>query len=429
MERNQDEINFVVENYNKVIIRALNLKGFSLEKISISFFANSEDFVDEIIPIKDPTLLYDYDYTTLSGKLEKKEFNVSIYQDFSIGKKILTDCNICKIKVNGEEKTFIKIITPFTRKRSYDFIISKNNEMEGILKELHIRSEKANFKSSDIPIIGIDFKELKSNTIDFLLNEEFRIFCRSKKIQLKRGLVLESLPGLGKTLSLRWLKEQALKNKISFTSFKSPKDFFNHREDYFDSNKKIFVFEDFDALLRERDETDNSPNTVLSSILNVLEGIDIIQDVVSIFTTNKVDLFDTAFLRPGRIDKIITYKAPNEKNMKDFFNAYIPEQSMFFDKMIEFLSEVNCDISYAYLKGICDDINIYSFNASNISEYEMENSYLKDPHLYTLGKNAPAELKKNKTGLSFSDIVGIMKDKLKNYTKAKSINRTQDLML
>jgi hypothetical protein len=354
---NNDEMYFVIKSYKEFIKETLGTN-----KVAVSFFANSENFVDKIFPVKVPSLNY------------SNEIKVLIYQDFSLEKELLTDCNICHLG----NKTFLKIITPFTRERTYDFIIAKFEEMEWILKELHIRQEKANFTSVNLPIIGLDFDYLKKHTIDFLLNEDFRKFCLEHRIPLKRGIILTGHPGTGKTLSLRWLKEQALKNKIEFHIFHSPKEFAEEKERYYSSDKKIFVFEDFDAMLLDRKKTGDTPNSVLSSILNILEGIDEIKDVVSIFTTNHINNFDSAFVRPGRIDTVIQYELPKEENIKQFFVIYLPE----FDEVTrnfiyETVKEKNCDISYAVLKGICDDINIYKFNnafelPSMIPSYDLE---------------------------------------------------------
>lgn len=379
-----DELTFAIQNYAEIIDQYLKTKD-----VGVSFFANSEEYVDKIESIKKTYLKYSSD----KGSFADNDFGVSVYQDFSIGKHLLTDCNVCYL----DDKVFLKIITPFTRSRSYDFIIARNDEIENILKELHIRSEKANFKIFDFPVIGLDFEAIKKNTIDFLLNEKFRDFCRDKRIQLKRGLVFEGVPGTGKTLSLRWLKDQALKSKISFTIFKSPKDFLNNRSEYYEEGKKIFVFEDFDQYLQERKETNHSPNTILASILNTLEGIDVVQDVVSIFTTNKIDLFDSAFLRPGRIDKVYTYELPKEKEIKEFLDVYISDIDILIrEKMIKFLIHINCNVSYAILKGICDDINIYMFNKSQIN--------------YVIAEE-------------------IMKEKIKGSNKNSSVKDKQDFIL
>lgn len=345
MNANNDELSFVIENYGEVIKSVLKT-----EKIAVSFFANSENYVDKIISFKEPSLSYN-------------NMKVLIFQDFSLERELLTDCNICMIA----DKTFLKIITPFTRERTYDFIIAKYDELEWILKELHIRQEKANFTSINLPIIGLDFEQLKKETIDFLLNEEFRKFCVEHRIPLKRGLILEGHPGTGKTLSLRWLKEQALKNKVEFTIFRDPKDFLEEKERYFSSEKKIFIFEDFDAMLLDRKKTENTPNSVLAKLLNTLEGVDEIKDVVSIFTTNHIKIFDSAFVRPGRIDRVITYQLPNDENIMKFLAIYLAEfpEDMYKDIFKE-LKEKDGDISYAMLKGICDDINIYKFNKLEI---------------------------------------------------------------
>jgi ATP-dependent 26S proteasome regulatory subunit len=165
------------------------------------------------------------------------------------------------------------------------------------------------------------------------------------------------------------LKEQALKNKIAFHIFRDPKEFMEEKENYYEDGKKIFVFEDFDAFVKDRKKTGDSPNSVLASLLNTLEGIDEIKDVVSIFTTNRIETFDDAFLRPGRVDRVLTYLMPTKEQMVEFFDSYLPEVKEHFEKITEYLLAKNRDISYAVLKGICDDINILKFSGE-ILDYD-----------------------------------------------------------
>ena len=242
------------------------------------------------------------------------------------------------------------------------------------------------------------------------MNEEFRKFCIEHRIPLKRGIILEGKPGTGKTLSLRWLKEQALKNKIEFNSFKSPKEFIEEKDRYFSSDKKIFIFEDFDAMLLDRKKTGDTPNSILQTLLNTLEGVDEIKDVVSIFTTNHIDNFDSAFVRPGRIDKVINYSLPNEENRFNFLECYLTEFTAGIKKFIlEVLREKNADVSYAILKGICDDINIYKFNGA----FDFANSL------------DPREREK-----AFADkIQTIVVEKLKGSQKGKEVRDKKDYTL
>jgi len=173
------------------------------------------------------------------------------------------------------------------------------------------------------------------------------------------------------TLTLQYLRNQAEKYGIAYRQFKDVKEFMEDVDDYYTKGKKIFVFEDFDAALMERKETNLAPNQILGKVLNTLEGVEEINDVVSIFTTNNVDVFDSAFIRPGRIDKVFTYSLPTKEEYLQFFKAYIPEEEEYFVIMADHLSYLNTDVSYAMLKGICDDINIYKFSNKNLTEKEL----------------------------------------------------------
>lgn len=351
---NNDELNFVLSVYKEEILKVLDTTD-----LAVSFFASNEDYIDS--------------YISLKRNLDYLPFNVTVYNDYSIGaKNKITDIGVATLKGNDKEYTFIKIVTPFTRERTYDFIITKLEEMSDILELLEEKRKGDNFKYNNFPIVGLDFTDIQKNTIDFLLNDEFRNYCISKHIKLKRGIVLEGRPGTGKTLTIQWIKNKALEHKIEFHSFKNADDFIKNQDEYYDNDKKIFVFEDFDTLLRERKDTNSSPNQILGMILNTLEGVNEINNVVSIFTTNEVKLFDSAFIRPGRIDKVYSYGLPDPKVYNEFFNAYIPEEKDYHNHMSELLSVSNADISFAILKGICDDINIFKFSDDKLTKEKID---------------------------------------------------------
>ena len=244
--------------------------------------------------------------------------------------------------------------------------------MDTILNILYARRKHEDFTFNDFPIVGLDFDDIKKNTVDFLLNDSFREYCKEHYIKLKRGIVLEGRPGTGKTLTIQWIKNIAINNNIEFHSFKNVDDFIKNQDDYYDDNKKIFVFEDFDTLLRERKDTDYSPNVVLGMILNTLEGVNEINNVVSIFTTNEVEVFDSAFIRPGRIDKVYSYKLPDRKVYTEFFEAYIPAEKEFHEHMEEVLAYSNTDVSFAILKGIVDDVNIFKFSGEELTKEKID---------------------------------------------------------
>ena len=353
----RDVLDFVVKTYKDEIKEI-----FGEADLTISFFSGNHELVDEIKPLG-------------VNKVINDEFKFRFIQDYTISasgeKEPITDFSICKL----EGYRFIKVVTPFTMERAYDFIIGKTTEMIEILQILKEREIKKNFKfDSETPIIGHDFfSEIEEDTIKFLMNEEFRDYCKKHHIKLKRGIVLEGKPGTGKTMTLRWLRNIAETNNILYRQFKSIKEFMDSTDEYYQKQKKIFVFEDFDAALADRDKGDTTPNQILSTVLNTLEGVEDIDDVVSIFTTNHIEVFDSAFLRPGRIDKVFKYKLPQHDEFLAFFEAYIPEEKIYHLYIAERLAHLVADISYATLKGICDDINIWKFSNENIQEKDVNN--------------------------------------------------------
>lgn len=60
----------------------------------------------------------------------------------------------------------------------------------------------------------------------------------------------------------------------------------------------------------------------LSTILNILDGTLEIPGRILIVLSNHADRFDKAFLRPGRIDLIVTFKLCNRDVIRDMFNCF-----------------------------------------------------------------------------------------------------------
>lgn len=347
-----DDISFIAEIYGETIRNYLNDTD-----LGITFFAESELYADEIISSEKSFI-----------NLDNMRF--SFIQDFSLEQShILTDINYCKV---GEHK-FVKIITPFTRSRSYDFIIAKREEIKNVARKLTENRNKSFVKRMPPHIIGLPIEEIEKKTIDFLLDEDLRSFCKERDIPLKRGVVFEGPPGTGKSMTLKYLRTKADNHDIEFEIFSNIKEFIDNSDDYFRDEKKIFVFEDFDTALIDRDNTGGTPNEVLGKILNTLDGIREIDNVVSIFTTNKINLFDDAFIRPGRIDTVFNFKLPSEESIKEFIEKYLFDFDTDFIYKIVMDIRSSANISYAYLKGISDDLNIHKFfKGENPSNEEIE---------------------------------------------------------
>lgn len=129
--------------------------------------------------------------------------------------------------------------------------------------------------------------------------------CIEKGIPLKFGALLEGGYGTGKTLLAFKLARQAVQNGWMFIYLKDPKllaEALRMSKIIDQSGHGVLVFvEDIDQVTRgNRDES-------MQDILNTLDGGDTKDmNVITLFTTNHIELIEPTFLRGKRIGSIIS---------------------------------------------------------------------------------------------------------------------------
>ena len=146
-------------------------------------------------------------------------------------------------------------------------------------------------------------------------------------IPYKRNYLLEGLPGTGKT-SLIFVLASYFNMDIAIINFSLSIDDATFMKSVTKLPEDCFlVLEDIDTLFVERKPGDSNRSMVsFSGILNTLDGIARRTKQITFLTTNYISKLDSALIRPGRIDKVLTFNYSTKKQIKYFFNSFLPNQ-------------------------------------------------------------------------------------------------------
>jgi hypothetical protein len=161
---------------------------------------------------------------------------------------------------------------------------------------------------------------------DFLDNKEAYI---KADIPFRTGILLHGEPGSGKS-STALAIANALKMNVhiipitSLLNDESLSDCFAGIPP-----NSIVVLEDIDIAkgVKDRDE-DTDKGVTMQGMLNVLDGFQSPPGVITIMTTNRLDVLNPAIIRPGRVDMTETLDCLDNFQLRglcEYFMGYIPE--------------------------------------------------------------------------------------------------------
>lgn len=239
------------------------------------------------------------------------------------------------INIGYKEDTNILYIEgkcQFQYQSMMDSIVNRTEQLlntESIYKNQAFELDK-DFKPKALDLSKIDdeFMILSEQTEIDLLPIKSRIlhpdFCRKRGIPLKYGVLLEGIYGTGKTLLAFKLALEAIGNNWSFIYLKDPSLLartLRLAKSLDNCGNGVIVFvEDIDQVTRgDRD-------TAMQDILNTMDGGDTKNmNVISIFTTNHIELIEPTFLRGKRIGSIISLTYLDAKTAEEFLKFSFKE--------------------------------------------------------------------------------------------------------
>jgi chaperone BCS1 len=161
---------------------------------------------------------------------------------------------------------------------------------------------------------------------DFLDNREAYI---KADIPFRTGILLHGEPGSGKSSTAL-----AIANALKMNVFIIPITALLNDESLSDCfsgipPNSIIVLEDIDIAkgVKERDE-DNDKGVTMQGMLNVLDGFQSPPGVITIMTTNRLDVLNKAIIRPGRVDLIENLDCLDSYQLRgicEYFMGHVPQ--------------------------------------------------------------------------------------------------------
>lgn len=140
--------------------------------------------------------------------------------------------------------------------------------------------------------------------------------CVKHNIPLNRGVLLEGTYGTGKTMTANVTSRVCVDNGwtyILLDDVRALKEALLFAQRY---QPAVVFAEDVDRVAGERDQRGND-------LLNTIDGVLTKNaQVITVLTTNHVERLDRAMLRPGRLDAVITVKAPEAEAVQRLVRLY-----------------------------------------------------------------------------------------------------------
>jgi hypothetical protein len=209
-----------------------------------------------------------------------------------------------------------------------DFIAVDRKDY-GRLYRLAWRCRQGSEPPADVPVLAPEQAELLwRNTIGYLEPANLRRI-REFGGRAKRGVLLVGPPGNGKTMACRWIWEECRRRRWEWRLV-TPDLYRQARANdgvpqlFGVSRRGIVFFDDMDLALRDRETVDETEDQAV--FLSALDGITVNEGVVFVFTSNCApELIDRAFKRPGRLDVVLHFRAPDAELRRRLIDGWHPD--------------------------------------------------------------------------------------------------------
>jgi AAA family ATPase, CDC48 subfamily len=184
-----------------------------------------------------------------------------------------------------------------------------------------------------------------------------------------KGVMLYGPPGTGKTLLAKAVANEAESNFISIKgpellnkyvgeSEKGVREVFSKARE---NAPTVVFFDEIDAIATERGSNSEGSGVgerVVSQLLTELDGLESLEDVVVIATSNRPDLIDSALLRPGRLDRHVHVPVPDEEARRKIFDVHTGAKPLADDVDLDNLARKTEGYVGADIEAVCREASM-----------------------------------------------------------------------
>jgi transitional endoplasmic reticulum ATPase len=219
------------------------------------------------------------------------------------------------VKQKDQEK--IKSLMTLTRKKLKEQSVYRNKAFKLSFDARSGRPLEPKFMRADTLgqlQVNDDIRDLLQAAVWTPLQKTER--CRKHKIPLKRGILLEGPYGTGKSLFAAETATIAESSKWTFVYLDDIK-WLAQAYDFAAFYAPAVLFaEDIDIVLDGNGELPDA-------IRNTIDGVNTKKsDVLLVLTTNHAEKLPKSILRPGRLDAIVPFRAPDAKTVRTLIRQY-----------------------------------------------------------------------------------------------------------
>ncbi|KAL3320965.1 26S protease regulatory subunit 8 [Cichlidogyrus casuarinus] len=193
-----------------------------------------------------------------------------------------------------------------------------------------------------------------------------------------KGVLLYGPPGTGKTLLARAVAHHTECTFIRVSGSELVQKFIGEgarmvRELFVMAREhapSIIFMDEVDSIGSTRLEGssggDSEVQRTMLELLNQLDGFEPKQNIKVIMATNRIDILDSALLRPGRIDRKIEFPAPNEEARLDILKIHSRKMNLTRGIDLRKIAEQMPGASGAEVKSVCTEAGMYALRERRV---------------------------------------------------------------